>query len=127
MAGRGDAFSEFARAFATGKVVRDVQVTAMTFGDLSPDGRFARLVDDVWSSDGRPTEQRARVVSLDSGGEVMLPGGGEFGWTPDGNTLTVDARRNRITVCDPGDGTCDKIRLAIGKGRIKLGGLPYES
>ncbi len=68
------------------------------------------------------------VISVDTGKVVTLDVDGELGWTPGGNTLQVDAKDDRLTVCDPGTGSCDEIDLPVsGTGKVKLGGLPYES
>ncbi|KAA1418349.1 hypothetical protein FE697_021245 [Mumia zhuanghuii] len=115
------------RDFRTGAVQQSIADPGTIFGDLSPDGRYVQVVDDAWSVDGEPTATERRFVSVESGATVTLPGGVAYGWTPTGNTLSVDADADRITVCDPADGTCDEIELEIGSGKVKLGGLSYES
>lgn len=46
---------------------------------------------------------------------------------PGGNTLAVDNEHDRLAICDPATGDCDQIKLKVGAGKVKLGGLSYES
>ncbi len=116
------------RDFVTGKALRQVPVSDTGFTGFSPDGRYVRVLDDSYSVNDVPSPVASRFVNVDTGGFVELPGGVDYGWTPGGNTLSVDAKHDRLTVCDPGTGKCDRIDLAISDaGKVKLGGLPYES
>jgi hypothetical protein len=115
------------RDFVTGKALRQIPVSKTGFTGFSPDGRYVR-VDDSYSVHDIASRVESRFVDVDTGRSVELPGGVDYGWTPGGNTLEVDAKRDRLTVCDPGTGKCDRIDLAISdSGKVKLGGLPYES
>jgi hypothetical protein len=116
------------RDFVTGKVLREIPVSKDSFTGFSPDGRYVRVIDDAIAINSSPSPATSRFVDVATGKAVELPGGAFYGWTPDGNTLSVDAKNDRLTVCDPGTGTCDRIDLQIkGSGEVKLGGLPYES
>ena len=116
------------RDFVTGAVLREIPVTKDSFTGFSPDGRYVRVIDDAYSIDNSPSPETSRFVDVATGTTIELPGGAFYGWTPGGNTLSVDAKNDRLTVCDPGTGSCDRIDLKIqGSGKVKLGGLPYES
>jgi|GEM_PF-4976975 len=133
MVDRGQAWQ--VRDFATGAAQGDVPLAdeqPVPTPDLSPDGRFARLASHfaAYDESGRLIEDPGpyRFWSLDSGRAVTIQSEGVLGWTPGGNTLQVDAKGDRLTVCDPGTGSCDEIDLPVsGTGRVKLGGLSYES
>lgn len=116
--------------FATGRSVRTVHLKGKDlFPTISPDGRYLRISGFLtYDEDGHLAEKPAPSEFLDlrTGRSVELPGS-EYGWTPQGNTLRVDPKHDRITVCDPADGSCDRIDLKIGEGTIKLGGATYES
>jgi hypothetical protein len=102
-------------------------------GSFSPDGRFVRLSGSWGAYDGdsgklveRPGP--SRFLSIATGEIVSIPGRHFYGWTPGGNTLSVDAKNDRLTVCSPSTGKCDRIDLPIsGNGKVKLGGTSYES
>jgi hypothetical protein len=114
--------------FVTGEIVRRIPITQNDFGALSPDGRFARFINGMNLMDGEPTRDPVRFVTVDTGKTLDLPKGADYGWTPRGNAFAVDPKNDRLTVCDPGTAKCDRIDLEIsGSGKVKLGGLPYES
>lgn len=114
--------------FVTGGIVRRIPITASDFGALSPDGRYARFINGMNLMNGEPTPDPVRFVTVDTGKTLELPEGVDYGWTPGGNAFAVDAKNDRLTVCDPGTGKCDRIDLEISdSGKVKLGGLPYES
>jgi hypothetical protein len=113
--------------FVSGKVLRQIPVGKDGFTGFSPDGQYVRVIDDSYGTDNIPSTKSSRFFDVDTGKSVVLAGGKFYGWTPGGNTLSVDAKNDRLTVCDPGNGKCDRIDLKIGSGKIKLGGLPYES
>ena len=119
---------------------------------LSPDGRYARLVDEDLGRD-------LTVYSVESGEQVTIEGAPQqWGWTTDGSLFRVGEKA--ITTCDPDDGSCaeqpfdgfadiDVSELeegltcrselvkgervescdlpAIDPGEVKLGGVTYES
>jgi hypothetical protein len=67
--------------------------------DLSPDGRYAQLVDE---EGGGPTFE---VYDVATGEPVTLEGNPfEWGWTADGDMFKVDD--NRVTTCDSATGEC---------------------
>lgn len=117
----------------TGQLIRTIPSSELRQGAaISPDGRFLRLASHFTGTDesGKviQTPGPFRFVDIDSGKVVDVDRPGPMGWTPGGNTLEVDAKQDRLTVCDPGTGKCDRIDLKIsGSGKVKLGGLPYES
>lgn len=121
------------RDFVTGDLIRTVPIEQIrNAGTFSPDGRYLRLNGEWGATDeaGNWVELPgpSSFLTLDSGKVVKLPGRNVYGWTPGGNTLTVDSKRDRLTVCNPGTGQCDRIELPIsGTGKVKLGGLSYES
>lgn len=118
--------------FVTGKLVRRIQMDPVNNGGtLSPDGRFVRLNGEWpgYNEEGKLVDPPgpSTFLTLETGKIVAIEGRNLYGWTPGGNTLMVDADRDRLTVCDPATGNCDRIDLEVGEGKIKLGGLPYES
>jgi len=128
------------RDFRTGATLRTVRVRAADPDELdpvpspviSPDGRFVRLASHYTGYDEQDKiiERPGpfQFVAVASGQITRLDRSGPLGWTPGGNTLEVDAKNDRLTVCKPATGTCDRIDLPIsGTGKVKLGGLPYES
>ena len=79
----------------------DVLVTADGPGyfDLSPDGRYAQLVDE---EGGGPTFE---VYDVATGETVSLEGNPfEWGWTADGDMFKVD--ESTVTTCDTATGEC---------------------
>jgi hypothetical protein len=128
------------RDFGTGRTLRTVRVRAEDPDDLdpvpspviSPDGRFLRLATHYTGFDEHDRLIQPpgpyRFVSIDTGAVVDLKQDGPLGWTPGGNTLQVDAKADRLTVCSPPTGRCDHIDLPIsGSGKVKLGANSYES
>jgi len=119
--------------FVTGALVRTVPMNPEdNAGNLSPDGRYVRYdggANAAFGDKGKliipPTP--SRFFSLETGKTVALPQRVFWGWTPDGAALSVDGKKDQVTVCDPGTGACDRIHLEIGSGKVKLGGLSYES
>jgi hypothetical protein len=118
--------------FVTGDQVATVPVASGDVGWMSPDGRYLRLDKADAVFDGETGKMisppsPSRFVSVDTGKVVAIPGQVFWGWTPQGHALSVDAGKDRLTVCDPATGSCDRIDLKIGSGKVKLGGLSYES
>ena len=118
--------------FVTGEVIRTIPMKRENNGaTFSPNGQYMRLR----GSSGAEDEQGNIVelpgpssfMTLATGKVVAIPGRNDYGWTPGGNALVVDPKNDRLTVCNPGNGKCDRVDLKIGSGTIKLGGLPYES
>jgi len=127
------------RDFTTGRVLADLPRAGGTAdnpwgaetGWISPDGRYVRF-DSAGAEYGDNDKLirapgPSRFVSVATGRSVSLPGKAFYGWTPDGQVLSVDAKNDRIVICDPDTGTCDHIDMAVGAGTVKLGGKPYES
>jgi hypothetical protein len=128
------------RDFVSGETLQTVPLREMRDDDmgmvpsptLSPDGQFIRIDDTYTSYDDKDNLLHGpgpfQFVDVDSGEVVDLDRSGPLGWTPGGNTLEVDAKNDRLTVCYPTTGTCDRIDLPIsGSGKVKLGGASYES
>lgn len=112
----------------------DVLVTADGPGyfDLSPDGRFAQLVDEEQPGSGASFD----VYDVDSGESITIDGNPyEWGWTADGDLFRVD--ENQVSTCDAATGDCtetpyDQPADADSGGGpqppdLKLGGRAYES
>ncbi|MGD9960913.1 hypothetical protein [Nocardioides sp.] len=88
---------------------------------LSPDGRFAELINQDESEGTAFT-----VYGVDSGTVQTIRGAAwDFGWTPDGHLFAVT--RTELTVCDPGTAECETHPVDVGAGGLKLGGKAYES
>lgn len=128
------------RDFRTGKTLQTVRLRSAAADEMglvpsptiSPDGRFVRIGSHYTDYDEQGNLLQApgpfRFVAARSGEVTHVERGGPLGWTPGGNTLEVDAERDRLTVCYPASGTCDRIDLPIsGAGKVKLGGSNYES
>ncbi|VXC31661.1 hypothetical protein [Aeromicrobium sp. 9AM] len=128
------------RDFVTGRTLQTVQLRPATDDDmghvpspeLSPDGRFIRLDAHYTGYDDKDNLIQGpgpfQFIAIASGKVVDLDRSGPLGWTPGGNTLEVDAKSDKLVVCKPATGRCDRIDLPIsGEGKVKLGGLPYES
>lgn len=118
--------------FASGNLVATIPASSGDTGWLSPDGRFVRFDKADAVRDGKTGKlisppSPSHFVSVDTGKTVSLPGRVFWGWTPDGHALSVDPAKDRITVCDPATGRCDRITREIGPGSVKLGGALYES
>ena len=67
--------------------------------DLSPDGRYAQLVNEEGGG------SRFEVYDVATGESVTLDGPPfDWGWTADGDLFKVD--ENRVTTCDSATGEC---------------------
>ena len=113
------------RDFGSGGQLASITTTNDDYGFLSPDGRFMRFFDQM--SDVADHRSDFRFLDVRTGNVTTLPGTDGYGWTPDGHTLQVDPRDDRITVCDPATAECTRVDVEIGAGSVKLGGLSYES
>ncbi|CUR56460.1 hypothetical protein NOCA2350009 [metagenome] len=108
---------------ASGEVLLRIPVdpARLPYVTLSPDGRYAELVNQD-ESEGTSFE----VYDVDSGASRTIQGAAwDFGWTPDGNLFSVS--RTRVTVCQPATAECETNPVEVGPGGIKLGGKAYES
>lgn len=101
---------------------------------LSPDGRIVRVDEGMagFGPDGRVLDYPgpSRFIQVDTGRSVSIPGKRFYGWTPDGNALSVNPQKDEVTYCDTVTGHCDVIHRSIrdaNPGRLKLGGALYES
>ncbi|HEY1117400.1 MAG TPA: hypothetical protein VGE43_06825, partial [Acidimicrobiales bacterium] len=91
---------------------------------LSPDGRFAKVVQQ----DERE-EQGFTVVDLRTGDETTIDQAAwDLGWTPEGNLISVDLKARELTTCTPTTGECSSSPISgpLG-GELKLAGNAYES
>ncbi|MEO7352603.1 MAG: hypothetical protein ABIR34_12470 [Marmoricola sp.] len=115
--------------FVSGDQVSQLRVTPDTYGFFSPDGRYLRFSDQMAVIGEDATKApRPKFFDVTTGRTHSISRVAEqYGWTPDGKTLVVDARKDSVTVCNPGSGSCETVHLAIADRAVKLGGEPYES
>lgn len=109
---------------ATGDVVFSTPDGGYPYIDLSPDGRFAKVVQQD-ESEGEGFD----VVDLASG-EVSTVDRApwDLGWTPAGNLVSVDLEAGELTTCTPDGGSCTTDPISgPTRGELKLAGLAYES
>ncbi|GAA3807389.1 hypothetical protein [Nocardioides panacisoli] len=86
---------------ATGKTLLDVAANGSL--DLSPDGRFAIVVDEDAGMSGKPTP--SDVYDVATGSHVSVPGAAyDWGWTADGDLFKVAG--GKLTTCDSVTGDC---------------------
>jgi hypothetical protein len=112
---------------ATGEVL----VSGSGTFDLSPDGRYARLVagDDMYVDPAQ--EVPMQVFDLDSGESVTIVGPSyDWGWTADGDLFHVD--EGEVRTCDSATGECttESFEMPTDLGKqpgLKVGGRLYES
>jgi hypothetical protein len=115
--------------FVTGTLVGTVRHGRDDYGAFSPTGDYLRFSGEYVIDDaGQPVGgvPGSRFLSLATGRSVNL-GGYQWGWTPEGKALAVDQAKNQIVVCDPADGSCRRVDEDIPAGKVKVGGLSYES
>ncbi|MGA8256439.1 MAG: hypothetical protein WB767_07670, partial [Nocardioides sp.] len=109
---------------ATGATIYATSTERFPYIDLSPDGRFAKVVfqDEM---EGESFE----VVNLESGDATTIEGAAwDYGWTPAGQLLRVDIETATVTTCDALGGDCNAAAFTgATKGELKLAGLAYES
>ncbi|NYJ00607.1 hypothetical protein HNR19_001305 [Nocardioides thalensis] len=88
--------------------------------EVSPDGRYAGLVDEEAEMDG---EQPGYVVyDIATGSSVTIDGMAfDFGWTPDSDLFKVED--DLVTTCDTATGSCTEteVDLPEGVGEIPMG------
>lgn len=109
---------------ATGDQLVARHLTAWGYLALSPDGRYAKLAIEDDPTGDLPAGFDVYDVAT---GQKQHFGGNpwDYGWTPDGNLLRVDA--DSQAVCSPTTGTCDSRPVEPGKGELKIAGNSYES
>jgi hypothetical protein len=119
------------RDFATGTVLREITLEPQELASFSPDGRYVRV--DAGSTGYDETDTiidppgPSRFVDVDTGVSVAIPGDRVLGWTPSGDALAVDTAKDQMTVCDTDSGECRIVDLDLPDGKVRLGGLSYES
>lgn len=93
----------------------------------SPDGRYAKLVEEDADIDGGPGE--LSIYDVVSGRSVTVPGYAyDYGWTADGVLFRVTGE-GEVAVCDATDGRCTTSKSGIERPSddLRLGGMTYES
>ena len=107
---------------ATGATLLDVKAGAFPYVTLSPDGRFAKVVD-------QEMEQGFELYTVDTGRSVPIHGAPwDYGWTSDGELFSVSG--DGVDVCSPTTGECNGSPLPAGvsvDGDLRVMGLMYES
>lgn len=109
---------------ATGDVVFSTPDRGYPYIDLSPDGRFAKVVvQDESEGDGFD------VVDLGSGEVTRIDRAPwDLGWTPAGNLVSVDLDTGELTTCTVDGDACTTDPISgPTRGELKLAGLAYES
>lgn len=98
--------------------------------DLSPDGRYAELVNE--EEESMPgSEVELEVYDVATGSSVTIAGPAyDWGWTADGDLFR--AGKDRIWTCDSATGECkvELFEMPADVGRqpeLRLGGQVYES
>jgi len=116
------------RSMETGKRLARIELATNWYGMFSPDGSRMKFFDQ---DEGMPgTESTSPFVyDVATGKHTTIPGKAwEFGWTPDGDLLTIDD--GDVQTCALPGGQCfpTGVTLDVGKDSVvKLGGNPYES
>lgn len=109
---------------ATGEVVFSTPDEGYPYITLSPDGRYAKVVQqDAREEDG------FQLVDLETGSaQKVLGAAWEFGWTPAGNLVAVDLEGGEVLTCPATGGECrtDPV-TGPTRGELKLAGNAYES
>lgn len=106
----------------TGATLLDVRAGAYGYVTLSPDGRFAKVVD-------QEKEQGFELYTVETGASVPIHGAPwDYGWTSDGELFSVSSQG--VDVCSPTTGECSGSPLPAGvsvDGDLRVMGLMYES
>jgi hypothetical protein len=117
---------------ASGRVL--LSVSDPGYFDLSPDGRFAQLVNEEQPPGGSGSS--FEVFDVETKTSVTIEGNAfSWGWTADGDLFRVDG--DQVRTCDPATGDCteapyDQPADADSGGGpeapyLKVGGRAYES
>jgi len=96
-------------------VTGEVLVTGPPVGyfEVSPDGRYAGLVDEEGSRGGETDEYR--VYDLATGDHVTFDGYVfDYGWTPDGDLFQLG--EDSVTTCDTATGECTETAVDLPEG-----------
>ncbi|MEP9361718.1 hypothetical protein ABLE68_02050 [Nocardioides sp. CN2-186] len=109
---------------ATGRSVYSTPNDGYPYISLSPDGRYAKVVQQD-ESEGDSFD----VVDLRSGDTTTIDGASwDFGWSPAGNLVSVDLKAGELSTCTAGGGDCSTSPVSGPvKGELKLAGISYES
>jgi hypothetical protein len=106
----------------SGDTLLDITAGKYPYVTLSPDGRFAKAVD-------QDKESGFQVYAVDTGTSVPFDRAPwSFGWTSDGDLFSVG--KGGVTVCSPTTAECSATPLPAGVSvadNIKVMGLTYES
>ncbi len=106
----------------SGATLLDIEAVKYLYVTLSPDGRFAKAVD-------QEKESGFTVYTVDTGAAVSFDGAPwTFGWTSDGDLFSVAP--DGVEVCSPATGDCSATPLPAGvsvDGDLRVMGLTYES
>jgi len=91
---------------ATGAELLRVPVGDYGWLDLSPDGRYAKLVSEEGPN------APVKVYDVAAGTAVSFPQlDGDVGWAPDGHLIGLAG--DTLTTCDPASGSCESTDVAI--------------
>ena len=118
------------REVESGAVISKLPMTKDDYGFLSPDGRYLRTFDQMSGmlADENEKPPAPTLFDVDSGTPHKLSrSADQYGWTPDGKVLIVEASRDALTTCDAVSGSCETVKLPIENHAVKLGGNSYES
>lgn len=86
--------------------------------EVSPDGRYAGLVDEEAELDGEAVDYV--VYDIATGSSATIDGFAfDFGWTPDGDLFKVED--DLVTTCDTATGDCAETEVDLPEG---VGELP---
>lgn len=109
---------------ASGEALYSTPQDGYPYVDLSPDGRFAKVVQQDESEGSRFVVVDLRTAEVTTIDQAAW----DFGWTPAGNLISVDLKAGKLTTCSPTSGTCDSspVRGSVS-GELKLAGNAYES
>ena len=107
----------------TGDVLFESDGEGFPWGQISPDGRFATIQDQM--SDNPTLE----VYTLDTESHITVAGPApQLGWTPDGTLFGVSEQG--LSMCSATTGRCTTTPLPTGvhlAGFVPLSGTPNES
>lgn len=118
------------RDWESGEAISRLPMTKDDYGFFSPDGRFLRTFDQMAGINQEEGDEppAPKIFDVESGtSRVLSRGADQYGWTPDGKVLIVDARGDALTTCDAATGSCETVQVAIEDHAVKLGGNSYES